>query len=519
MAVQTGYRAGVSQSARGVQPGPQLRFSRSPACGGSPRAALAQGQSSRIDQTVMMKSKNRVSFPRGGRVALSVALALMLPATSLMAQGAGGGQPGGQEAAEAGGPGNDPFNLPDTVTLFGKNTPNLRRATAIVNGDIITGTDVDQRLALVLAANGGKISDEERTQLRAQVLRNLIDETLQIQEAKTADATIDDAEVDDTFARVAQENFHQDVKALDAYLTRVGSSSASLKRQIKGELAWQRVLRKNVQPFINVSQEEVKELIAKMQAQKGTDEYHVGEIYLSATPESKPSVAANANRIMDQLRQGGSFVAYARQYSEASTKVVGGDLGWVRLSQLPTELAAAARDMQPGQLTGPVEMRGGFSILYLIDKRKVLTSDPRDAILALKQISIEFPKGMSEADANKRATEFSTAIKGAKGCGGVDAAAQKIGAQVVANDQVKARDLPAALQQTILGMQPGDSTQPFGSVAEGVRMLMLCGREEPKDASAPNFDQVLGQMEDERVNKRAQIYMRDLRRDAIIEYN
>jgi hypothetical protein len=84
---------------------------------------LAQGQSSRIDQTVMMKSKNRVSFPRGGRVALSVALALMLPATSLMAQGAGGGQPGGQEAAEAGGPGNDPFNLPDTVTLFGKNTP------------------------------------------------------------------------------------------------------------------------------------------------------------------------------------------------------------------------------------------------------------------------------------------------------------------------------------------------------------------------------------------------------------
>jgi peptidyl-prolyl cis-trans isomerase SurA len=59
------------------------------------------------------------------------------------------------------GPGNDPFNLPSNVQLFGSITPNLRRA-AIVNGDIITGTDVDQRLALVLAANGGKIS-EERT--------------------------------------------------------------------------------------------------------------------------------------------------------------------------------------------------------------------------------------------------------------------------------------------------------------------------------------------------------------------
>jgi peptidyl-prolyl cis-trans isomerase SurA len=200
-----------------------------------------------------------------------------------------------------------------------------------VNGDIITGTDVDQRLALVLAANGGKISDEEKDQLRSQVLRNLIDETLQIQEAKSADATIDDAEVDDTFNRVASENFHQDVKALDAYLARVGSSSASLKRQIKGEL-WQRVLRKNVQPFVNVSQEEVKELIAKMQAQKGTDEYHIGEIYLSATPE--------ASRRWRQCQphhgpaaQGGSFVAYARQYSEASTKVVAAI--WAGLSHCP----------------------------------------------------------------------------------------------------------------------------------------------------------------------------------------
>ncbi|MDE1915810.1 MAG: peptidylprolyl isomerase [Sphingomonadales bacterium] len=454
----------------------------------------------------MMKSKKRVSLFGFARLALGAPLACTSLAlgSPVMAQGGGG---------------NDPLNLPSNVQLFGKNTPNLRRATAIVNGDIITGTDVDQRLALVLAANGGKISAEEKDELRAQVLRNLIDETLQIQEAKQNDITIDDAEVNDTFNRVASENFHQNVTALDAYLARIGSSSASLKRQIRGELAWQRVLRKNVQPFVNVSQEEVKELIAKMQAQKGTDEYHIGEIYLSATPETKPTVATNMNRIMDQLRQGGSFVAYARQYSEASTKVVGGDLGWVRLSQLPTELAAAARDMQPGQLTGPVEMRGGFSILYLIDKRKVLTADPRDALLALKQISIEFPKGTTEADANKRATEFNAAIKASKGCGGVDVAAQKIGATVVANDQVKARDLPAALQQTILAMQPGDSTQPFGSVTEGVRILMLCGREDPKDANAPNFESVMGQMEDERVNKRAQIYMRDLRRDAIIEYN
>ena len=52
-------------------------------------------------------------------------------------------------------------------------------------------------------------------------------------------------------------------------------------------------------------------------------------------------VTANANRIIEQLRQGASFAGYARQYSEASTAAVGGDLGWVRPEQLPEQLAAA----------------------------------------------------------------------------------------------------------------------------------------------------------------------------------
>ena len=75
------------------------------------------------------------------------------------------------------------------------------------------------------------------------------------------------------------------------------------------------------------------------------------------------------------------------------------------------------------------------------------------------------------------------------------------------------------MQQSLLALAQGESTPPFGSVAEGVRMLMLCGRDDPKAASGPSFDELMSQMEDDRVNKRAQMYLRDLRRDAIIEYN
>ena len=263
---------------------------------------------------------------------------------------------GGQEVAPAASP-QGSIVIPEDVTLFGKNNPNHRRATAVVNGDIVTGSDVDQRLALIVAANDSKLPDEEVARLRLQVLRNLIDETLQIQAAKEAEIEIEDAEVEQTYARVAQQNFGQNTKAMDAYLARVGSSPGSLKRQIRGELSWQRLLRRNVQPFVNVSDEEVREVMQRLNAAKGTEEFRIGEIYLSSSPEAKPQVAENAKRIVEQLRQGGSFVAYARQYSEASTAAVGGDLGWVRLEQLPVELAAAARELSPGQLVGPIELR------------------------------------------------------------------------------------------------------------------------------------------------------------------
>jgi len=431
-----------------------------------------------------------------GRMALALTLAAAALSAGAVAQDAGSAPTASQGPSSG-------LNIPDNVKLFGSADPNVRRPTAVVNGEIITRTDVEQRLALILAANDNKLSPEETQRVRLQVLRNLIDETLQIQEAAANKIDIADAEVEQTYARVAQQSFRQSVPSLNAYLARVGSSPNSLKRQIRGEMAWQRLLRRNVQPFVNVAEEEVKEVLERLKAAKGTEEYRLGEIFLSATPESKTSVFENGKRIVDQLREGGSFVAYARQFSEASTAAVGGDLGWIRLAQLPAELATVARDLQPGQL---------------VDKRQVLTADPRDALLNLKQISINFPPGMSEADATKRAGEFAQAIKSAPGCGAVDEVARGIGAEVVANDQVKARDLPGPLLQAMLDLQIGQTSPPFGTIKEGVRMLMLCGRDDPKANDGPSFDELMTQMEDERVNKRAQSYLRDLRRDAIIDY-
>ncbi|MEM6476113.1 MAG: peptidylprolyl isomerase [Pseudomonadota bacterium] len=413
----------------------------------------------------------------------------------------------------------NPFGIPENITIFKEDNPNRRFATAIVNDYVITGTDIDQRVALVTSASNAEVSPEEMQRLRLQVLRNLIDETLKVQAAEAQDMKVERAEVEQTYSQLAAQNFGQEPEKMAEYLLSIGSSPDALKRQIEGEIAWENLLRRNVTNVVNVSAEEVNEVLERQKRDRGTEEYRLGEIYLSATSENDAAVLNNANQIIEQLRAGGSFQGYARQFSEATTAAVGGDLDFVRLGQLPPQLANVARAMRIGELQGPIKIPGGYSILYLIDKRQVLTADPRDSLLSLKQISVGFPPDVETEAANAKIAEFSNFIQNLRGCADADATAASIGARVVTNDQIKARDLPVQLQPLILGLQVGQATPPFGSAEDGVRVLMLCGRDDPEEANAPTFASVERSIEEDRINKRAQRFLRDLRNDAYIEYN
>ena len=434
-------------------------------------------------------------------------LAGTMAAAAAFAQTAGG-------SAEA--QGTTGLSIPTDPQFLTEGDPNVRKATAIVNGTVITGTDVDHRVALMVLASGARISPEELKRLREQVLRNLVDETLQIQAAEAEEIKIEGKEIDQFFARYA-ENFKQTPKQFTAYLRANGSSDISVKRQIQGELAWARLQRREIEPFVNVSEEEVKSVIARLNAARGTQEYKVSEIFLSATPETAAEVRANADRIIEQLKKGASFSAYARQFSEASTAAVGGDLDWVRAEQLPEALAEVVRQMPVGGLSQPIAIPGGYSIVAIADARQVLTADPRDALLSLKQMSVGV-KGLPRNEIENRVQALVRTSQSMGGCGGAEAAAAQIGAEVVSNDQVRARELPQTLQDTLLQLSIGQPTQPFGSIDDRVSVLVLCGRDDPSPQGEVSSDAVLQQLTEVRVNMRARRYLRDLRRDAVVDY-
>ena len=440
-------------------------------------------------------------FSRAAVVAAAALLSVMAAAQS--------GQTGAQQ-------GSGSLNIPDNIRFVGKQQPGVRKATAIVNGEVITETDIDHRLALLLASNRVTLPPEEVERVRAQVLRNLIDETLQIQAAAQEEITVTDAEVNEYYNRVAQ-SFNQTPEAFTAFLRTVGASDRSMKRQIRGEIAWSRLQRRRIEPFVTVGPEEVQAIIDRLNASRGTAEYRVAEIFISATPETAAEARANAARISEQIRNGASFAAYARQFSEASTAATGGELGWVRAEQLPPELAGAVTQMPVGSISEPIAVPGGFSVVAVGDKRQILVADPRDAVMSLMQLSVTMPGGTSESQAQTRARQLAERTQAMGGCGRAREVAEALSAELISNDQVRVRDLPPQLQSMLLNLNVGQATPPFGS-QERISVLILCGRDDPAEATGPNYDQVLTQLNEERVNRRAQRFLRDLRRDAVIDY-
>jgi peptidyl-prolyl cis-trans isomerase SurA len=406
------------------------------------------------------------------------------------------------------------LKLPENAEVFGTIMPSVIKATAIVNNEVITQTDVDQRLALLQIAQGTPIPAEEVDRLRQQILRNLIDETLEIQAAKTEKIEVKASDIDRTVQRVAS-GVKMTPAQFATMLENGGSSIKSIRRQIEGEIAWQRLQQRKIE--VTVGDDEVKAVIDKMNASKGAEEYRVGEIFLPAGPGQEAQTIANANQILEQLKSGASFAGYARQYSQSSSAAVGGDLGWMRPEQLPDAIATVLRGMNPGTISNPIPNSGGVSIIAVQDTRRILTRDPRDDVLSLKQVSVMFPKGTTRQQAEPVVSRFAEAAKSVAGCGGADKLAADFHAEIVQSDGVKLRDLPATLQNMMVPMQVGQATLPYGNLDDGVRVLVICGRDEV-DPNAPSYDDVYNQLNEERVNTRARRLLRDLRRDAVIEF-
>lgn len=287
-------------------------------------------------------------------------------------------------------------------TSFAKGTQeSLDKIVAIVNDDVVTSTELSHAMVILkmqLAQENIPTPSEEV--VKKQLLDQLINKKLQLQVAKTAGLHISDSEVNETIQRVAEQN-HVTPDELFKQLASQHMSEKDYREEIRDQLTIQRLQQQELAGKVNVSSQEVKNFMRSKAWKKfGAKEYHLEDILvpISDAPSAEEITAAKnqADVIVQKLQQGQPFQTVV-QAESAENKIQGGDLGWLKLSEIPTAFAQQVASMQANQTAGPIQTGNGFHVIYLEGLR---TADQNGAP-TLKQVEgILMQKKFEEAARN-----------------------------------------------------------------------------------------------------------------------
>ena len=387
---------------------------------------------------------------------------------------------------------------------------------AVVNDQIISAYDLEQRVTLALVSSGAPNTEEQRARARESVLRGLVDEALQMQAAKAKSVEISDQEVSDAVGRIAEGN-NIPPEQFAAFLGQAGIAKTTLEQQIRTQLAWQKLVGKELGPRIAVGQESIDEAINRAKANIGQPEMLISEIFLPVdTSVDEPKVKAQADSIVKEVRGGSPFRLLARQYSQATTAATGGDLGWVGPGQLPEAVEKAASGMQTATVSDPIRAGGGYYIIGLRDKRQVSGFDPTLVKLDLKQIVLPIAAPQDQPATDAALAEARKVMAEIRGCGDLASIAKRHGA--TAKDEpgkVTLADVQGAYRNLIEPLGAGQAGAPAKN-GNAYQIIVVCTRENPT-TSGPSRETITDQLEQAQLNMLARRYLRDLRRDATIE--
>lgn len=437
------------------------------------------------------------------------------------------------------------------------------RTAAIVNENVISSFDLEQRVRLVLVTSGQAPSPETAKRIRGQVLRTLIDEMLQAQEAAKSKVQVTDDDLNKSLTRIAQQN-GTTIEKIYGMLDENGVARSSLQAQIRAELAWQKFIQARLAPRVTVSQEEIQSVLERTKATADRSQFLVSEIFMTVdSPDQEPEVRKSIQNIRDQVMAGAPFGAVARQFSQSSSAATGGDIGWVAQGQLAPELDAALSKMRPGTVSEPVRGAGGFYLVALRQKQSAAGSKPEPVEAAPPpppqaqaqggQPRIKIVKGPSaqiglarvvipiapNAPANKLEEAKQKAItlyRGINGCGNLASVVKSVGAQATNMGQLPFNDLQPDFKKILSQVPNGRSTPPLRS-NQGIEMFVVCsggsviqverpaapiGGAEPASTrvepfKVPTKEDIESRLFNQQLSMLARRHLRDLRRDSTID--
>ncbi len=265
----------------------------------------------------------------------------------------------------------------------------LDRVVAIVNDEVITQSDLDEQMSLVThQLEHDHSAIPAHSKLEEQVLNRMIDQALELQQAKQVGITVDSASLNAAVEKVAKQN-NLNLDQFRAALKQQGLNYDQFREQIRKQMIINKLEQEQVASNIIITQQEVNNAL-KTKTNEKIKQFHLASIFIALpqppSPEELSAAEQKINGIMSELKSGASFDQLAMVESNAPNALKGGDMGWSEPAQLPEGLANKLNTLKAGALLGPLRTSNGYLVLKLVgvreaDNRQIMTQTEARHIL------------------------------------------------------------------------------------------------------------------------------------------
>lgn len=232
------------------------------------------------------------------------------------------------------------------------------KIVALVNGEIISSEDIQNRINLFLMSTGIPFNQQTQGMILQKVLNNTVDEKLKIQEATKEGISITQDELSSQ-TKLYEKKYQIPSGQLDAILKKSDVSKQAFIDQLKADILWLRLIRKKYYSEGTTTQKEINTALNEAKKDLNTPKYLVSEIFV------KKENAKNLSQLVANLRSDNRFELYAIQFSDSPSAANGGNLGWINTGKLPSILEANLKKMSSGQISDPIWLGDGYYILKL----------------------------------------------------------------------------------------------------------------------------------------------------------
>lgn len=235
---------------------------------------------------------------------------------------------------------------------------NSLKIVAVVNGEIISSQDIQNRTNAFLMTTGIPMNKQTKNMINQRVLHSAVDEKIKLQAAEKNNIEVSEKDIDASI-KVFEKNNKIPAGGLKNILKEANVSNESFRTQMKSDIAWLRLIRNKMRSEGNITQKEIEKAIEDAKKDLSTPKFQISEIFI------KKAKAKDIQNLVDNLRQDNRFELYAMQFSDSASASNGGNLGWVNEGKLDPKLEKAIKNLKPGQITDAILLNDGYYIMKL----------------------------------------------------------------------------------------------------------------------------------------------------------